>query len=203
MPIGREIKKYDNSLWLQIFYHYNPEGKYGFLNEEEALNCTNDENKFSILYTIDSRYKIKGLYEFIIEYPELGTYNRWKQKNNPINETEDWQTPHSAGFQPIETKAQLDSWGGLVRTRNDIKEYSSAPSLLNGTPGSVTWYFAIGQYKDMRWNLDSQKISVIPSNRIPVQIVSLWLKLPNKYAHSLSKCMEFPGLLTFIAIFIL
>ena len=177
------IKQYNGSLWLKIFYHYNPEGRNPFINEYEAQYCINNENKFSILLDLDEKFKINGHYEFMIEYPQLNTYNRWQQSNNPINEDECTNafgcSTTAIGFKRIETKAESSSWGGLVKTKHN-SNYKSPPSLLNGTPGRSDWFFAIGQYKNTPWLYNSTTYSNIPSNAQPVDVVLLWLRLPDK-----------------------
>ena len=206
MIIQNEIRKYDSFQWLKIFYHFNPNGENGFVNASEAMYCVDNEHKYSILSTINRRYKINGLYEFIIEYPELGTYNRWQQTDNPLEITEDLITRNVSGFNPIETKAVNDNWGGLSRTKDGINGYDLAPSLLNGIPGNHEWYFAIGQYKNVNWTyVDSSGSSLeyrIPSNSLPVSIVSLWLKL-----HNINLCTStqspFFRYVTFVSIYLI
>ena len=179
-------KQYNGSLWVKVFYHYNPEGRNHFINESEAQHCINDENKFSILSDIDDNFKIHGYYEFMIEYPELEyAYNRWQQSNNPIYEDECYNSTEclktAAGFKAIETKAYSGNWGGLVKTKYfNFGYYKSAPSLLNGTPGHIDWYFAIGQYNNSAWTYNAKSYSNIPSNEKPVDTVLLWLRLPDK-----------------------
>ena len=203
MIIEREIKKYDNSFWLKVFSHFNADGAFGFEDENEAKYCINDEHKYSILSDINSRYRISGLYEFIIEYPELGTYNRWKQEDNPLDITEDIQSETVSKFDPIETKAQNTEWGGLIRTRNDLNGFPSAPSLLNGSPGSEGWFFAIGQYKGMLWTYEETKVKSIPSNDQPVNFVSLWIRLPNHIFCTYKQSIHINEFLSFLSIMII
>ena len=177
MNIQQDTKFYNDSYWLKVFYHYNPDGKNGFQDENEALYCINNKYKYSILSSINYRYKIKGLYEFIIEYPELGTYNRWQQKENPIDITEDLKTKDVEGFNPIETFATSSDWGGLAKATNDTA-CGIIPTLLNGAPASSSWHFSVGQYKNAFWYWNDTTVYSIPSNSVPVSTVVLWLRLP-------------------------
>ena len=56
---------------------------YFFNCVDEAGQCSLP-NIFTILYELDQRYEINEQYEFLLEYPELSGFNRWKHKNGPI-----------------------------------------------------------------------------------------------------------------------
>ena len=170
-------KQHKGYLWRKVFYHNNTNGEHGFANEAEAKYCINDPNKYSILSTIDSRYKFDGVYEFIIEYPELGTYNRWQQKDNPLEIKEDLHSATVLGFKPIETYAGNPKWGGLSKTIYDSR-FGWIPCLLNGIPSSTSWFYAIGQYKNIYWTIGTgeKRFYSIPSNRDPVSEVVLWIR---------------------------
>ena len=174
------FQNYNGSKWVRVFYHYNANGAHGFTNEDEAKHCVSDSYKFSILDEITSGQQINGKYEFIIEYPELGTYNRWRQTNNPLEEQESSGVYKVEGFEELETLAPYSSWGGLVYT-SIYESRSSPPSLLNGNPGRKEWYYAIGQYEGVTWIYYSKTYSSIPSSLgVAVNYVSLWLRLPDK-----------------------
>ena len=203
MNIQEDLKFYNDSYWLKVFYHYNPDGKNGFEDDKEALHCINNKYKYSILSSINYRYRINGLYEFIIEYPELGTHNRWQQKDNPIDITENLNSKYVDGFNPLETFAKSSSWGGLAKTAD--LDYQKPPSLLNGSPSASSWHFAIGQYKNTQWSSGDKTVYSIPSNSLPVSIVILWLRLPDKKKCKYSFSFTFIkfNMKTFLNIFIL
>ena len=84
----REVREKYVAKWLKIFYHNSKNCEY-FKDEEEAKYLVSDENRFSILKLIPyvNRYE-KNKYEFLLEYPEKGGFNRWKQTSNPIITTD-------------------------------------------------------------------------------------------------------------------
>ena len=189
---GYEIKKYNGSHWLKVFYHYNQDGLHGFENESEALYCVNDPYKYSIISLISSRYKYNGSYEFIIEYPELQVFNRWKQSKNPLHEKETYSNKTVTGFSPIETGLPGGDWGGLVKTEIYETIYSSPPSLLNGKPGITAWGYAVGQYKNMIWFHNEKSDNLIPANSTPVEYVFLWIRLPDAFWSKAKRFLSFP-----------
>ena len=67
MSFYKEIKFYDNSFWLKVFFHSNKGGLHGFENEAEAKYCVGDQFKYSILSKINEKFKINNAYEFIIK----------------------------------------------------------------------------------------------------------------------------------------
>ena len=176
--IGKyEIREFKRYMWLKVFYH-NMTDLVGFDEVNDALSC-NEENKYSILNEINSSLKQRNnIYEFILEYPKLKTYNRWLQSNNPIDETEEEGKLFVEGFHPIHTGAKSSFWGGLSKTTNCT---GSCFSLLNGSPGNTgndNWLFGIGQLNGAYWYYGSKICKNIPSNGPPVNIVYLWIKLP-------------------------
>ena len=166
------FKFFKRRLWLNLFTHDCMGGTNNFENKNEALSC-NKEGKYSILSELNQSFKIKGKYEFLIEYPEKKTYNIWRQTNRPIDEPETGNK-YVEGFQPLTTLAPGTNWGGLCQT-NDTNPYS----LLNGTPksvGNIGWDYAIGVYK-----ISPLKNGLIPYVGGFVSIVKLWVKSPIIY----------------------
>ena len=163
-----------NERWLKVFYHDISTNDF-FLNESEALYSTNPI-KYSILSTITNKYKIRDKYEFIIYWPLLGRYYRWRQSINPIDEDE--QNKNDAeGFHLIYPKNNGgNKFGGLVKTT--IKDIE-INAFLNGMPGVSSWYYAIGMYNNA---LQSWKTSGYPTyaGNMETKIVSLYLLISNK-----------------------
>ena len=178
MPIPQNIRTYDNSNWLLLFYQNSPNGENHFANEGEALYFVGNDNKYSILSCLNPKFKIRGFYEFMIEYPDLNAHNRWKQKVNPLDITEDFKEQVVSGYTPIDVQFNNNSWGGLIRT-GKVFHYSEPPSLLNGSPGVNYWYFAIGVYQGITYYYDPhlQYYSNIPGPGVPTNSVILWLRL--------------------------
>ena len=165
------VKIYDNKKWLLVFYH-NCTGKNYFENEEQALYST-DPNKYSILSRINSKHKIRNKYEFIIYWQQLDSFYHWRQSTNPIYDLEKegvFQVEGLEMIHPTEIKEEQYEFGGLVKTTiPDV--YNN--SLLNGVPGNLGWYFAIGMYQKSKQHYYNRGIPT--TYDITTQIVSLWL----------------------------
>ena len=65
--------------WKKIFYHDLPKSSL-FNSFEEGMKCF-EENKYSLLYSINDEHRINGYYEFLLEYPDFKGFNRWIQSS--------------------------------------------------------------------------------------------------------------------------
>ena len=109
----------------------------------------------------------EGKFHLKIVYPELGRSNEWKQKSNPVTDTE------IKGFQAIKLDmkkdGQLKPWGGLGLCHNKKALMCDTPTRRPGY-----WWMAVGAKYD--W----------PKGRIPgpqgvsVRKVEIYVKLGNK-----------------------
>ena len=168
-----EKRSFDGAEWLKVFSHKHVVNDC-FANEEEALHC-DKENKFSILDEINDKMRIKGKFEFIIEYPNISSYFRWRQRLNPVHEEEVAGVRTAKDFEPIYNGSSLPKWGGLVKST--IPTGSTISSLLVGYPGNEQWYFSIGMYNKIAgWDMAKG----IPGPEKGVSIVNLWLRLKFK-----------------------
>ena len=69
--IPLNYKKFNNKLWLQIFYHDISTTKEYYNNYDSLyFYDPNKPNKFSILINITDELKISNSFEFLIEYTE-------------------------------------------------------------------------------------------------------------------------------------
>ena len=120
-----------------IFRHNLTQESDRFLNDDEARDA-NSSNKYSILGKIEreqKKYLIDGMFEFILEYPEIEGCNHWKQKLFPT------QANHSVenGFIDLGSTYSDNYWRGLSLSNcNDC-------SYIDGSPFDNTWFFPIGQ----------------------------------------------------------
>ena len=171
----REVRSIGNENWLHVFYHNCTNYNY-FENETEAEYLLNS-NKYSILSKITNNLRMRGQFEFVIYWPSLNTYYRWRQKYNPIKELEKTNVLQAAGFELLYPKVDNANhkFGGLVRTSIPMQNLNS--SLLNGNPGLSVWFFAIGMYQKSQ---ESWYNSGIPAINGSVSVVSLWLLLPHQ-----------------------
>ena len=178
--IGKyELRRFSDSLWLKVFFH-NMTNLVGFSDENEAILC-NEKDKYSILGELNSSLKQRnGKFEFIIEYPEKEIYNQWLQTNNPIDEVENSAKTFCEGFKSKHNGAPNKKWGGLAKSADGAESLT----LINGTPGETggqNWMFAIGMYNGRSWNNNTN----LPSNKDPVNIVYLWVKIPMNFMHTM------------------
>jgi len=152
--------------WLKVFYHDSSTGIY-FSSLSDALSC-NTSYKFSILGSIDGQYQINGKFEFLLEYPDVEGYNRWKQTLNPKDNPES-NGKQATGYEGISISFPGRYWGGLVKS-------SDPGTVFDGSAGNVNWWFAIG-CKSSSWKpklFPGPAISY--TELIPVSKVILWVR---------------------------
>jgi len=129
------IKYAYDAAWLKIFYH-NSAGSVYFSSRSEAL-YTIGTKKYSILNKLNASFKVDGVYEFLLEYPEKTGYNRWRQAKLPMNNPE--VTGKTAeGYTPIHIDWDGMYWGGLVLSSN-------TNTLLDGSSGTTHFWYSIGE----------------------------------------------------------
>lgn len=133
-------------------------GTVVFASESEALSC-DTATKYSVLDTLEEYRNANGEFEFLLEYPELTGYNRWKQTSNPIT-TEESVT----GYDAVSITWGDYYWGGLCKS-------SSSSTFIDGAVNNSKWHYAIGAH--VAWN------SGIPSTSTPVDEVYLWVRIDN------------------------
>ena len=108
---GKILKLERDALWKLIFYHDLNKATF-FDKKEDAYEC-NEEGRYSTLKTLNKQYKIKGKFEFLIEYPELNKSNQWRQTLNPFRQSKDQQQNNATGYEPINVQMTEVYWGGL------------------------------------------------------------------------------------------
>ena len=172
--IGKyEHRTFAGCEWLKVFYQKKT-GNKGFDNIEDALLC-NEEDRYSILSELNESLKLSNnKYEFILEYPEINLYNRWRQTNNPIDEYEATGKATVDGFYSIHLGAYKSNWGGLARSNGTDR------ALLNGTPdtiGNNDWWFAVGVKTGAFYYKNT---IIMPAHNVGVTILYLWVRVPIK-----------------------
>jgi len=159
-----ETKDFFDAKWMKVFYHYSGSGVL-FSNSSEALNC-DQLNKFSVLGGLNGNYAPNGKFEFLLEYPGILGYNRWKQTHLPyLNPEVNGQC--AIGYEPVSISWNSQYWCGLVA--------SSHPevTVLDGSAGFEEWYYSIGTMKDEWWP------KYIPGPGVLVNEVKLWIRIDN------------------------
>ena len=146
-----------------LLFHHNTNKASLFTSKEEGMKVFDyNKGKYSIIYSLNSLYKIKGKYEFLLEYPELHKSNQWRQTHNPLHEQPAGK--EATGYDPINITMNNNLWGGLFR------HGSPNVALLVGSYTSW-WYFAIGAISD------TYK-PCFPGPDTSRKIVYLWVKMP-------------------------
>ena len=122
--------------WLKVFYHDSSTSSF-FSSYSEALS-SKTQYKYSIIGEIDSKYQFNGKYEFLLEYPGIDGYNRWRQTYNPKDNPET-SGQAAIGYEGVNISFPGRFWGGLVRSTN-------SNTAFEGSAGHANWWFAIGCY---------------------------------------------------------
>ena len=132
-----ETKYQYECTWLKIFYHKSTGGVF-FKNFSQSMFSL-DPNLYSIFSFLDDRFKINGKFEFLLEYPELSGYNRWRQALLPWNNDE--ITGNAAeGYENVYNTWSGSYWGGLVKSNHGCGVHT----LIDGSAGTIYWHYAIG-----------------------------------------------------------
>ena len=131
------IKYLENKKWMLVFHHDIHEKKNYFSKNEDEFLYSNTKEKFSILGYLDDSFRIRGNFEFLLEYPDVEGFNMWTQTVNPLKT----QPNQSNGYKPGKISFPRYSWNGLARS-------TSNASFLDGDPTSSNWFYAIGQKEE-------------------------------------------------------
>ena len=173
------VKKQYGATWTLIFYHDITTGK---LFDSTTALLINNEYQFSIIGTINSNFKANNYYEYLLEYPELVGYNRWKQKID-LASTTTAQKSSDIGYKGIHIDFNNGSWGGLSRS------LSTSKTVFDGSPGigdeyNSFWY-SIGALTDY-YSKNQFPGPPRGENSIGVHKCYLWLRIPTRYLLSRS-----------------
>ena len=173
------FKYFKRAQWMLIFHH-EITGRVYFDNDEEALNC-HEEKKYSILSSIKDTMKFNDKFEFLLQYGSSQTkYNRWKQKLNPLEQTEE-DVKEAEGFESIhlDYNTTLRQFKGLAKTTIPCyyeENPNYIPCLINGYFDHANWFFAIGEYR----SYDSNWVESIPGVKGEPS-VDLWIRILPDY----------------------
>ena len=172
-------RKY-GALWQLIFYH---DISGGLFNNETAL-CNNEPKKFSTIGMITADFQHGGYYEYLLQYPEVPGYNRWKQKI-AIADTTMEQKSDDIGYKKVHIDFGKLDWGGLSRS------LSTCCTVFDGSPGignANNWYwYAIGStaYYSQKKLIPGPGNDEYPDG-YTVNYVYLWIRVPPKMICSLN-----------------
>ena len=152
-----ETKEFSGATWLKVYYTNSKNGTVLWKDVDE-LGFSLQTYKWSIgmlPYFYNNTWK----YEFLLEYPSLGKYNRWRQTSNPLLAKQS-----VTGYAAISVNMTQNNWGGL-----SLSSTKGTSTIIDGSPSAETWYYAIGQQTVYNGG--------IPANDPAVQEVYLWIRI--------------------------
>ena len=125
--------------WLLIYYHNIETGT--LFNDTTALSIDN-EYQYSIIGTFahDERLKHKEYFEYLLEYPDLHGYNRWKQKIDIASTTIN-QTSTDIGFKPVHIDFPNSDFGSISKSNSGETIFDGSPAIGGN---SLEYWFSIG-----------------------------------------------------------
>ena len=157
---GYHVKEYEGSTFVRVFHQSTVvnRGKK-MLFEDRDIVFFNTFYKFSVLGSINERFKISGYYEFLINYPD-GRKVHWQQTTNPLEYTT------STGMKPIDINESV--FQGLRRVNN-------SDTCIKGTNYNGYWFFAIGTKRIYYEGIPG--FCWGEGTGIAVKEVTLWMKI--------------------------
>lgn len=153
-----ETKTFGGATWLKVYYTNSKNGTVLWKDIDE-LGFSLQAYKWSILGMLPYFYNNTWKYEFLLEYPSLGKYNRWRQTSNPLLADQS-----VSGYSAVNVSMTQNNWGGLA-----LSSTKGTSTIIDGSPGATTWYYAIGQQAAYQGG--------IPANDPSVQEVYLWVRI--------------------------
>ena len=166
---GMKTMEIDGKIWGRVFWH-DMDG--GFFNNENEVLSTNTTYKYSALSLIqDLKPKNDAKYTFMLEYPEIGVSNKWKQSNRPQDEyiADGDGSKAVTGYEAISVPHTGNYWGGLALS-------TSGSALIDGSTNHGNWWYAIGTY-----NAHVNNTTFPGPNSTNVSEVELWMLLDDSY----------------------
>lgn len=153
-----ETKTFGGATWLKVYYTNSKNGTVLWKDIDE-LGFSLQAYKWSILGMLPYFYNNTWKYEFLLEYPSLGKYNRWRQTSNPLLADQS-----VSGYSAVNVSMTQNNWGGLA-----LSSTKGTSTIIDGSPSATTWYYAIGQQAAYQGG--------IPANDPSVQEVYLWIRI--------------------------
>jgi len=153
--------------WVLLLKH-DSTGGVMFSSLDEAKFCDLPK-KYSIIGCISNFSRINGKFEFLLEYPGISGYNRWKQTNFPLWEPDN--NTAAIGFEAISLTWTDNNFGGLFRS-------TLTETLFDGSIGNGYWYYAVGVVTNW-WSSSfcSPPGDCFPGPITTTQSVELWMRV--------------------------
>ena len=119
-----------NGSWFLVFFH---DSNFGNFKTNKEASFSLNKNKYSVLKRIDETFKINGVFEFLLMYPNATGQNHWTQTVSPAYA----QPNEENGYKEINVSWTVNGFHGLSLS-NASKAY------IDGSPFEATCYYAIG-----------------------------------------------------------
>ena len=120
------------SEWYLIFHH---NANYGLFSYPDQARLSYNPHKFSVLARLTDIFKIGEFFEFLLVYPDLDSFTRFKQKKNPMTSNYNDDIGCEIIHFPWEKGEAFE-----CLSLNNISD-----SLLEGQKSTISWYYAVGQ----------------------------------------------------------
>ena len=119
-----------NGSWFLVFFH---DSNFGQFKTNKEASFSLKKHKYSVLKRIDDTFKINGVFEFILKYPNASGQNHWTQTISPA-----YAKPNEDnGYKPIDISWTSYGFHGLALS-------SDTNTFIDGSPYESTWFYAIG-----------------------------------------------------------
>ena len=162
-----EVKEDYGSKWLKIFYHNASNHDY-FNDAKDALLSLNNKNKYSILKYLPRIHTFEyRKFEFLLEYPGLKGYNRWKQTSNPTKNNDVY------GYEAVESQI---TWPWYFV---GLRKYDSSTFLAGCSKPPGWWHFAVGSYTYYSSNNTFPGPTTSSSSNHHIKEAYLWVRVAN------------------------
>ena len=127
--------------FVLVLYH---NARNGFFPSKRAAMFSQNRDRYSLLSRIDDRFKTSSNnFEFILYYPDIDEFCRWKQNENPlfVDKLE------SITFENIDCKWNERDSSQFKGLRKSLSSYSFLDSADNDA-----FFYAVGMYRNDSYN---------------------------------------------------
>jgi hypothetical protein len=192
-PLSKHTGSSERLTWKKVFSHDTSGG--AFASTTDALSKNSEDPTaalYSVLDTLETLRLRDGSLHLKLCYPELAgdadpPCNEWHQTSNPVTESA------VTGFEAVRLGFPVASDGGGDWSGLALSVTSPSLALIDDSPASTFWYFAIGA-TDIGANPNIP--GVIPGPRIPdgwVKKVELYAELPGERLFINTACLQVHG----------
>lgn len=171
---GYKLATIDGSSWVRIFHHNSTNKEYFSTDTTLAtkqVSYINEKNRFSVFGSINEKFFIDGLYNFMIYYPIEFPDNPYyvNQSSHPL-------------YSRTVTNKIIKSSKPAKCTRYDFTKgcefaglaiKQNGYTIIDGNPSQSYWHYAIGAQQS--W-VAANGIPGPLCDGVPVYVVDVWLR---------------------------